>query len=169
MGKGKLKTLNGVFVDKLAVVSETAEIGEGTKIWAFAQIGNKAKIGMNCVIGNGVYIDRNVIIGNNVKIHNKALLYDGLIVEDNCFIGPGVCFANDKFPTHDNTRDLKGISWKIKKGASVGANTTVLPDVNIGSNAVVGAGSVVTKSVPDGVVVCGNPARIKRKRGKKPE
>ena len=169
MGKGKLKTLDGVFVDKRAVVSETAEIGEGTKIWAFAQIGNKAKIGMNCVIGNGVYIDRNVIIGNNVKIHNKALLYDGLIVEDNCYIGPGVCFANDKYPTYDNTRDLKGISWRIRKGASVGANSTILPDVNIGSNAFVGAGSIVTKSVPDGVIVCGNPARILRKNGKKPE
>jgi len=169
MGKRKLKTLNGVFVDKRAVVSETAEIGEGTKIWAFAQIGNKVKIGRNCIIGNGVYIDRNVIIGNNVKIHNRALLYDGLIVEDNCFIGPGVCFTNDKFPTHDNTRDLKDISWRIRKGASVGANSTILPDVNIGSDAVVGAGSVVTKSVPDGVVVCGNPARILRKNGKKPE
>ncbi len=168
MGKRKPKKLDGVFVDKRAVVSKTAKIGDGTKIWAFAQIGNKAKIGRNCLIGNGVYIDKNVVIGDNVKIHNKALLYEGLVVEDNCFIGPGVCFTNDKYPTHDNTRDLKGISWKIKKGASVGANATILPDVNVGSNAVVGAGSVVTESVPDGVTVCGNPARKKRKHIKKP-
>lgn len=169
MDKKKSKVLNKVFIDKRAVVSKTAKIGNGTKIWAFAQIGDKAKIGKNCVIGNGVYVDRNVIIGNNVKIHNKALLYNGLVIEDNCFIGPGVCFTNDKYPTYNDTRNLKGISWKIKKGASIGANATILPDVNIGSNAVVGAGAVVTKSVPDGAIVCGNPARKKRKHRKKPK
>lgn len=160
MGKTKYKLLEKVFIDKRAVVSKTAKIGEGTKIWAFAQIGDNAKIGENCVIGNGVYVDRNVIIGDNVKIHNKALLYNGIVVEDNCFIGPGVCFSNDKFPYYNKTRDLTSRSWRVKKGASIGANATILPDVNIGSNAIVGAGSVVTKSVPDGAIVYGNPARI---------
>ncbi|MHC4309050.1 MAG: acyltransferase [Planctomycetota bacterium] len=159
MVKRKPKVLKRIYIHKSALVSETAKIGKGTRIWAFAQIGDNARIGKNCVIGNGVYIDRNVVIGNNVKIHNKALLYNGLVVEDNCFIGPGVCFTNDKFPKYSTTRDLKGISWKLKKGASVGANATILPDIDIGSNAIIGAGSVVTISVPDGAVVYGNPAR----------
>jgi len=164
MGKTKSKVLEKFFIDKRAVVSKTARIGEGTKVWAFVQIGDNAKIGKNCVIGNGAYIDRNVVVGNDVKIHNKVLLYDPLVVEDNCFIGPGVCFTNDKYPKHNKTRNLKKVSWRVKKGASVGANAIILPDVNIGRNAIVGAGSVVTRSVPDGEVVCGNPARIISKR-----
>ena len=146
-------------IHKSAIIAKSAKIGEGTRIWAFVQVGENAKIGKNCVIGNGAYIDRNVIVGNNVKIHNKALLYDGLIVEDNCFIGPGACFTNDRYPKYNKVRKLKGISWRIKKGASIGANATILPDINIGRGAVVGAGSVVTKGVPDGVKVCGNPAK----------
>lgn len=165
MGKGKNKALKGVYIDKHAVVSKTARIGEGTKVWAFAQIGDNARVGKNCVIGNGAYIDRNVVVGDNVKIHNKALLYNGLVVEDNCFIGPGACFTNDKLPKYSKTRNLKGISWRLKKGSSVGANATILPDINIGTNAIVGAGSVVTKDVPDGAVVYGNPAR---RRGRVP-
>lgn len=163
MGKTKSGMLKNVYIHKTAIVSKSAAIGEGTKIWAFAQIGDNARIGKNCVIGNGAYIDRYVIVGDNVKIHNKALLYNGLIVEDNCFIGPGVCFTNDKLPRYNKTRGLKSVSWRIKEGASVGANATILPDVNIGKKAMVGAGSVVTKSVPAGTVVCGNPARIIKK------
>lgn len=160
MGKRESGILKGVYIDKYALVSKTAKIGKGTKVWAFAQIGDNARIGKNCVIGSGAYIDRNVIVGDNVKIHNKALLYNGLVVEDNCFIGPGACFINDKFPRYNKTRDLKGVSWRVKKGASIGANATVLPDIDIGRDATVGAGSVVTKAVPDGAVVCGNPAKI---------
>lgn len=163
MGKAKSGILSGAYIDKTAIVAKTAKIGKGTKVWAFVQIGENAVIGENCVIGNGSYIDRNVVIGNNVKIHNKALLYDGLIVEDNCFIGPGACFTNDKFPRYNKTRNLSGVSWCLKEGASVGANATILPDVNIGKNSVVGAGSVVTESVPDNSVACGNPARIKKR------
>jgi acetyltransferase-like isoleucine patch superfamily enzyme len=161
MGKKKHKIKN-IYIDNTAIVSKTAKIGAGTKIWAFVQVGDHAKIGKNCIIGNGAYIDRNVVVGNNVKIHNKALLYNGLVVEDNCFIGPGACFTNDKYPTPNTTRSLKGICWRLKEGAVVGANVTVLADINIGKNARVGAGSVVTKNVPDGAVVCGNPARILR-------
>lgn len=161
MSKTESKKLKESYIDPTAIIAKSAVIGRGTQIWAFVQIGDGAKIGENCVIGNGVYIDRNIVIGNNVKIHNKTLLYEGLLVEDNCFIGPNVCFTNDKYPSAGKTRDLSTTRWRIKEGASIGANATILPDVNIGKNAVVGAGSVVTKSVPDGAVVYGNPARIK--------
>ncbi len=164
MGKRKPKILKNVYIDKHAIVSNTAAIGAGSRIWAFAQIGDNARIGKNCVIGNGVYIDRNVIVGDNVKIHNKALLYDSLVVEDNCFIGPGACFTNDKYPQFDKTRSLEGISKRVKTGASIGAHAVILPDVDIGKKAIVGAGAVVTKSVPDGAVVYGNPAKVKGRR-----
>lgn len=169
MAKRKSNGLKKTFIHRRALVSKTARIGEATKVWAFAQVGDNAKVGRNCVIGNGAYIDRNVIVGNNVKIQNKALLYDGLIVEDDCFIGPGACFANDKYPRYDKRRNLKGVSWHVGKGASIGANATILPDVDIGKNAIVGAGSVVTRSVVGGLTVCGNPARsvIKKIRKKK--
>jgi len=144
-----------------AIVSDSAEIGEGTIVWAFVQIMDNAEIGKNCVIGNGVYIDRNVKIGTNVKIHNKACIYDGTIIEDNVFIGPGVYFTNDKYPRYDKTRDVKGVSWVVSEFASIGANSTILPGVNIGRNAIVGAGSVVTKDVPEGILVYGNPAIVK--------
>ncbi|MBI4982307.1 MAG: N-acetyltransferase [Candidatus Omnitrophica bacterium] len=167
MGKIKSQKLTDAYIHPTAIISPTAKIGKGTKIWAFVQIGDNAKIGKNCVVGNGAYVDRNVLVGNNVKIHNKALLYDGLIVEDNCFIGPGACFTNDKHPCFNKTRCLKGVSWRLRKGASVGANAVILPDINIGFNAVIGAGSVVTKSVASGVLVCGNPARpVKKSRRK---
>ena len=143
-----------------AIISDNAKIGQGTVIWAYAQVMDGAEIGENCMLGNGVYVDRGVKIGNNVKIHNKSSLYNGTVIEDNVFIGPHTCFANDKYPKHDTTRNLDGILWRVGKGSSIGANVTVLPDVNIGSNVTIGAGSVVTKNVPDGNVCYGNPARI---------
>ena len=146
-----------------AIISDSAEIGDGSIVWAFVQIMDNAKIGEKCVVGNGVYIDRNVKIGNNEKIHNKACIYDGTIIENNVFIGPGVYFTNDKYPRHNKTRKMEGISWKVGKFASIVANVTVLPRVNIGENSTVGVGSVVTKDVPEGVLVYGNPAIVKGK------
>lgn len=143
------------------VISDSAIIGDGTKIWCFSQIMDDAAIGKNCVIGQCVYIDRNVKIGNNVKIHNKASIYHGVVVEDDVFIGPHACLANDKRPRHDKTRNLSGVEWRVKRGASIGAGSVVLPDVDIGEYAMVGAGSVVTKDVPANAVVYGNPAKIK--------
>lgn len=148
------------YIAPTAIVDPTARIGSGAKIWAFSQVGEHAVIGSQCVIANGAYIDRFVRVGNRVRIHNKALLYHGLIVEDDVFIGPGAVFTNDAWPRSGKTRDLKGISWKIGKGASIGANVTVLPDIEIGAYAVVGAGSVVTKNVPPHALVFGNPASL---------
>lgn len=150
----------GAFIAPTALVDPTAQIGKGTKVWAFAQIAEHALVGQDCVIGNGVYIDRFVKIGDRVRIHNKALLYQGVLIEDDVFIGPGACFTNDEFPRSGKTRNLTGKSWTIGKGASIGANTTVLPDVAVGSYALIGAGSVVTKDVAEHAVVCGNPARM---------
>lgn len=149
------------FIHPTAQVDKSAKIGEDTQVWSFVQVMENAVIGKNCNLGSACYIDRKVKVGNNVKVHNKALLYNGLIVEDDVFIGPAVCFTNDKNPRHNLTRNLEKTSWKVAKGASVGACAVIMPDVNIGQYAMVGAGSVVTKDVPDHALVVGNPARIK--------
>lgn len=141
-------------------MSSKAKIGHGTKIWAFAQIREQTVIGKNCVIGNGVYIDKSVRIGDRVNIHNKALLYRNLVVEDDVFIGPGVCFTNDPSPRANKIRKLGKSRWYVRKGASVGASACVLSEVSIGRFAMVGAGSLVSKTVPDYGLVYGVPARL---------
>ena len=157
MGKGTPKSK---LIDPTSIIHSTARIGQRTKIWAYVQVGERAVVGTDCIIGNGAYIDRHVIIGDRVRIHNKALLYQGVVVEDDVFIGPGACFTNDRYPKSGQRRNLTGKRWLIKKGASIGANATILPDVTIGEDAVVGAGSVVVKNVPPHSTVCGNPAKI---------
>lgn len=150
----------GVFVHPTAIVSPKAKIGAGTKIWAFAQIREGAKVGGGCMIGNGVYIDKGVRIGARVNVHNKSLLYRNLLVEDDVFIGPGVCFTNDPLPRANVIRNLKGRKWRVRRGASIGAGVFVLSDVSIGRFAMVGAGAVVSKDVPDYGLVYGAPARL---------
>ncbi len=143
-----------------AIVSETARIGKNTSLWAFVQVREGVVIARDCMIGNGTYIDRGVRVGNRVNIHNKALLYRNLRVEDDVFIGPAVCFTNDPAPRANRIRNLGNSTWFVKKGASIGANSTVMPGVSIGKYAMVGAGSVVTKPVPDYGLVYGVPARL---------
>lgn len=148
-------------IEPSAIVDPTASIGAGTRLWAFVQVGEHAVIGRDCVIGNGAYIDRYVKLGDRVRVHNKALLYHGLIVEDDVFIGPGVCFTNDPWPRAGLTRDMSRARWTIQQGASVGANATILSDLTIGAHAVVGAGAVVTRDVPSHGLVYGNPAKLR--------
>ncbi|HTL46691.1 MAG TPA: acyltransferase [Verrucomicrobiae bacterium] len=148
------------FIAPTAIIDPTAVIGEGTRIWAFAQVMEHAVIGRDCVIGNGAYIDRHVTIGDRVRVHNKALLYHGITIEDDVFIGPGVCWTNDPWPRSGSTRDMTNARWRIHKGAVIGANTTILPDLSIGAYAVIGAGSLVSKPVPSHALVYGHPARI---------
>lgn len=155
------------FKHSTAEVSNKAEIGKNTKIWHYVQIREGARIGANCILGKGVYIDFNVKVGNNVKIQNGASIYYGVVIEDGVFIGPHVCFTNDKFPRAVNEEgDLKlNVDWKVgrilvKKGASIGAGSVILPNVTIGEYAMIGAGSLVTKDVPDYVLVYGNPAKF---------
>jgi len=145
-------------IDPTAIVHETARIGEGTKIWSFAQVAEHAVIGRDCIVASSVYIDRHVEIGDRVWIQNKALLYQGVIISEDVFIGPAVCFTNDPRPRSGVRRDMDSGTWKVGKGASIGANATILPDIEIGAYAMVGAGAVVTRSVPDHTVVAGNPA-----------
>jgi len=150
-----------------AEVSSQALIGKGTRIWHYAQVREGVVIGQNCVIGKNVYLDFGVRIGDNVKIQNNALVYHGLSIEDGVFIGPQACLTNDRYPraiTPDG--NLKGADdWVvgptlIRHGASIGASATVLAGLTIGRFAMVGAGAVVTHSVPDYGLVLGVPARL---------
>jgi acetyltransferase-like isoleucine patch superfamily enzyme len=148
-------------------VSPRAQIGEGTQIWLFCQVRENAKIGDGCIFGKGVYVDSDVTIGNNVKIQNNVSLYVGVTVEDGVFIGPHVCFTNDKVPravnadmTLKSAHDWTVTKTLVKAGAALGANATIVCGTTVGTWAMVGSGAVVTKDVPDHALVVGNPARI---------
>lgn len=160
------------FIHPTALVSEDAKIGDGTKVWHLVQIREGAEIGKNCVLSKNVYIDHHVKIGDNVKIQNNCSIYFETILENGVFVAPHVIFTNDKVPRAVNadgslkTGGSEGEDWKIgkihvKEGASIGTNSTVLTDITIGAWALVAAGSVVTKDVPDFGLVVGVPARLK--------
>lgn len=138
---------------------KSKNIGEGTSIWQFVVIMEDAKIGKNCNICANSLIENDVVIGDNVTVKSGVYIWDGVEIEDNVFIGPCVAFTNDKRPRSKEYPEafLKTI---VRKGASIGANATILPGIEIGEKAMVGAGSVVTKNVPQYAVVVGNPAKI---------
>ncbi|MFZ5974497.1 MAG: acyltransferase [Bacillota bacterium] len=143
-----------------AEVSDDAQIGEDTVIWNNAQVREKAKVGRRCVIGKDVYIDTGVTIGDGVKIQNGVSVYNGVTVEDDVFLGPHMTFTNDLFP-RAFIQDWKITPTLVKKGASIGANATIVCGRTIGDYAMVAAGSVVTRDVPAYGLVMGNPARLK--------
>lgn len=140
-------------------ICETTQIGSNTRIWAFAHVLPKAVIGAECNICDGVFVENDVVVGDRVTIKCGVQLWDGLEVEDDVFIGPNVAFANDKFPRSKIYPESFARTF-IRKGASIGANATILPGITIGVNAMVGAGAVVTRSVPPNAIVVGNPAKI---------
>lgn len=148
------------FIHPQALV-ETKDIGKDTRIWAFAHILSGASIGEDCNICDHTFIENDVIIGNRVTIKCGVYLWDGVRLEDDVFIGPNATFTNDKFPRskHYPPEFLKTV---VGCGASVGANATILPGIMIGKGAMIAAGAVVTKNVPDNVLVMGNPARFVR-------
>ena len=142
-------------------IVESDAIGEGTKIWHFVHVREGARIGANCVIGKSAYIDAHVEIGNGVKIQNFVSVYKGVRIEDEVMVGPSVTFTNDLYPRAFLWNDDKITPTVVKKGASIGANSTIICGVTIGRYAMIGAGSVVTNDVPDFGLVYGNPAELR--------
>ncbi len=151
--------MSKTFIHPSANVSDASTLGEGTKVWINVQIREGVEIGSDCIISKDVYIDHAVKIGSRCKIQNSVSVYNGVTIEDEVFVGPNVAFTNDKVPRAFNT-EWKVTPTLVQRGASIGANATVVCGTVIGSYAMVAAGSVVTKSVPDHALVMGNPAKI---------
>jgi len=148
------------FIHELADVAP-CEIGEGTRVWQFVVILKGAKIGQDCNICAHTLIESDVIIGNNVTVKSGVQVWDGTRIEDNVFLGPNATLTNDLMPRSKQYPEIfSGII--LKKDSSIGANATLLPGITIGEGAMVGAGAVVTKDVPDYAVVVGNPAKVIR-------
>lgn len=149
------------FSDSTAIIDEPSDIGEGTKIWSFSHVMKGAKIGKNCNIGQNVFIGSKAEVGNNVKIQNNVSVYDRVRLEDYVFCGPSAVFTNVINPRSHIERKDEFRETVVKKGATIGANSTIVCGHTIGEYAFIGAGSVVTKDVPGYALVYGNPARIK--------
>jgi len=147
------------FAHETAVVDEGCTIGEGTKIWHFSHIMPNCVLGEKCNIGQNVVVSPEVILGNNVKVQNNVSIYTGVICEDDVFLGPSMVFTNVMNPRSAVNRRDQYSKTRVKKGASIGANATIVCGNDIGEYAFIGAGSVVTKEVPDFALVVGNPAR----------
>jgi UDP-2-acetamido-3-amino-2,3-dideoxy-glucuronate N-acetyltransferase len=150
------------YVNEYAVVDDGVEIGEGTKVWHFSHIQTGSKIGKKCVFGQNVNVGNNVSIGNFVKVQNNVSIYEGVTLEDYVFCGPSMVFTNILDPKckYPQVGAAFYINTLVKEGASLGANSTIVCGNTIGRHCLVGAGSVVTKDVPDYALVVGNPARI---------
>jgi len=152
---------NDYFVHESAYVDLPCEIGSGTKIWHFCHIVQGAKIGHGCILGQNVFVASGVVIGNNVKIQNNVSVYTGVVIEDDVFLGPSCVLTNVTNPRSQVNRHKLYENTVIKRGATIGANATVVCGVTIGRYAFVGAGAVVTRDVADYALVTGNPARQK--------
>jgi len=148
------------FVHDSSYIDPPCDIGEGTKIWHFCHIMSGAKIGKNCNIGQNVFVAGRAVIGNNVKVQNNVSIYKGVVCEDDVFLGPSVVFTNIINPRSNIDRKNEFENTLVKKGASIGANATIICGNKIGKYAFVGAGSVVTRDIPDYGLSYGNPARI---------
>lgn len=151
--------MNSYFAHETAIIDKGCEIGAGTKIWHFSHIMPNCTIGQNCNIGQNVVVSPEVILGNNVKIQNNVSLYTGVICEDDVFLGPSMVFTNVLNPRSAVNRRDQYAKTIVRKGASIGANATIVCGNDIGQYAFIGAGSVVTKVVPAYALVVGNPAR----------
>lgn len=147
------------FAHETAVIDANCQIGEGTKIWHFSHIMSDCTIGQHCSIGQNVVISPEVRIGNRVKIQNNVSVYTGVICEDDVFLGPSAVFTNVINPRSAIVRKNEYKSTLVQKGATIGANATIVCGITIGKYAFIGAGAVVTKNIPDYALVVGNPAR----------
>jgi acetyltransferase-like isoleucine patch superfamily enzyme len=146
------------FVHPSADVEDGAQVGAGTKVWHLAHIRSSATVGDDCVIGRNVYVDANAVVGSRVKIQNNVSVYQGVTIEDDVFVGPCAVFTNDLRPRAHNT-DWKITPTLVRRGASIGANATLVCGIEVGEHAMIAAGSVVTKNVEPYQLVAGNPAR----------
>ena len=142
-----------------AVIDKGAVIGEGTQVWHFCHVMAGANVGMNCILGQNVFVDNNVSIGDAVKIQNNVSVYNGVVIEEDVFVGPSVVFTNVINPRSFKERKHEFKSTLVKKGASIGANATIICGITIGEFAMIGAGAVVTRDVAAYSLVVGNPAR----------
>ena len=156
----KMEKKKDYFVHESSYVDEPCLIGKGTKIWHFSHIMKDSIIGENCNIGQNVVISPGVTLGNNVKIQNNVSVYTGVICEDDTFLGPSCVFTNVINPRSFIERKEEYKQTVVKKGASIGANATIVCGYNIGAYAFIGAGSVVTKDIPDYALIVGNPGRV---------
>ena len=147
------------YAHETAVIDDGCEIGEGTKIWHFSHVMSNCKIGMSCNIGQNVVVSPEVILGNNVKVQNNVSIYSGVICEDDVFLGPSMVFTNVTNPRSGVVRRGQYSKTIVKKGASIGANATIVCGHDIGEFAFIGAGAVVTKDVAPYALLVGNPAK----------
>ena len=151
--------MSNFFAHDSSYVDEGCQIGNGTKIWHFSHIMPNCVIGLNCNIGQNVVVSPDVVLGNNVKVQNNVSIYTGVICEDDVFLGPSMVFTNVTNPRSAVNRKNQYAKTLVKKGASIGANATIVCGNTIGAFAFIGAGAVVTKDVPDYALIIGNPGR----------
>jgi len=149
------------FAHPTAIIDEPVDIGDGTQIWHFCHVMSGAKIGGNCMIGQNVFLGKGVVLGNNIKVQNNVSIFDGVTLEDDVFCGPSMVFTNVFNPRSFISRKKEFRKTLVKRGATIGANATVVCGYTIGKYALVGAGTVVTKDVPDYALVYGNPGKVK--------
>jgi UDP-2-acetamido-3-amino-2,3-dideoxy-glucuronate N-acetyltransferase len=148
------------FVHETAVVDEPCQIGEGTKIWHFSHVQENARIGKGCSFGQNVLVGPGVTVGDDVRVQNNVSIYAGVTLEDHVFVGPSAVFTNIRTPRCEFPRKDALVSTRVRRGASLGANCTIVCGTTVGRYALVGAGAVVTRDVPDHALVVGNPARV---------
>jgi len=149
------------YVHESAWVDEGAQVGESTKIWHFCHVMSSAVIGARCSLGQNVFVAANVCLGNGVKVQNNVSIYEGVTLEDDVFCGPSMVFTNDLNPRSAFPKGAANyVKTQVKRGCTIGANATVVCGITLGAHALIGAGSVVTRDVPDFAVVYGTPARL---------
>ncbi len=156
-----------MYVHPTAEVEQDVVVGPDTKVWHYCHVRRGARIGKNCVLGRGVFVDAGVVIGDGSKLQNYVTVFHGVTIEDGVFVGPHACFTNDLLPravgpdmSSKGADDWTVSPTLVRRGASIGANATIVCGTTIGTWAMIGAGSVVTKDVPDHGLVVGNPARL---------
>jgi UDP-2-acetamido-3-amino-2,3-dideoxy-glucuronate N-acetyltransferase len=152
--------MKDVFVHESSYVDEGAEIGAGTKIWHFSHVMSRTRLGAGCNLGQNVFVASDVVLGNNVKVQNNVSIYTGVVCEDDVFLGPSMVFTNVINPRSHVVRRDEYRPTLVKRGATIGANATIVCGVTLGRYAFVAAGAVVTRDVPDYALVRGNPARL---------